>query len=79
MMETQHVEAASGAARAAYKNAETLAAHGVGEERRHNNRKTMKGGRSGQHTVRGDGQAAQDFARVGDTDGERSFSTPRGQ
>jgi hypothetical protein len=74
----QHVEATSGASRAARGVTGTLAAHGAGEERRGRRRHPNRG-RSGLHAVRGGGQTAQDIVRVSNTDGERDLSTPRGQ
>jgi hypothetical protein len=74
----QHMEATSGASRAARGSTGTLAAHVAGEERcgmrRHPNR-----GRSGLHIVYGGGQPAQDVVRVSDMEGERHLSALGGQ
>jgi hypothetical protein len=69
----QHVEATSGASRAARGKTGTLASNGecLGR-RRHPNR-----GRSILHTVCGGGQTAQDVVRVSDMDGERPFGARR--
>jgi hypothetical protein len=74
----QHVEATSGASRAARGRTGTLAAHGAGEERRGMRRYPGRG-RSGLHAVRSGGQIAQDVVRVNNMDGERDRSTPGGQ
>jgi hypothetical protein len=47
--------------------------HGAGEERRGKRRYPIRG-RSGLHTVPGNGQPAQDFVRVSDMDGKRNLS-----
>jgi hypothetical protein len=70
----QHVEATSGASRAARGSTGTLAAYGAGEERRGKRRHPSRG-RSGLHAVCGCGQTAQDVVRVSNMDGERGLST----
>ena len=65
----QHVEATSGASRAARGSTGTLAAHGAGEERRGRRRHPSRG-RSGLHAVCAGGQTAQDVVRVSNVDGE---------
>jgi hypothetical protein len=65
----QHVEATSGASRAARGSTGTLAAHSAGEERRGMSRHLSQG-RGGLHTIRGGGQTAQDVVRVSKVDGE---------
>jgi hypothetical protein len=74
----QHVEATSGASRAARGSTGTLAAHGAGEERRGLRRHPNRG-RNGLHAVYGGRQTAQDVVRVSNMDGERDLSTLGGQ
>jgi hypothetical protein len=79
MPRMQHVEATSGASRAARGSTGTLAAHhGAGEERRGMRRHPSRG-RSGLHAICGGGQTVQDVVRVSNMDGERELSTPGGQ
>jgi hypothetical protein len=60
----QHVEATSGASRAARGSTGTLAVHGAGEERRSMRRHPSRGRSGLLHPVCGGGQTAQDFVRV---------------
>jgi hypothetical protein len=69
----QHVEATSGASRAARGSTGTLAAHGAGKERRGKRRHPSRG-RSGPRAVRSGVQTTQDVVRVSNMDGERDLS-----
>jgi hypothetical protein len=75
---TQNLEATSGASSAARGSTGTLAGHGKGEECRDMRRDPTRG-RSSLSIVRCGGLPTQDGVRVSDMDGERNLSAPRGE